>query len=548
MEADYENQEGEMELYNPPGEIIPAVEDNFTTSWVTSENHGSNTPSLDLIRDTALLNNSPTLSEECDASLSLFLEGKVKKYLQDLTFALEYAIKEHFGSVCDTKKFWCKELLQYAPITSTNSETSSLWQRLVRTEYEIFHHAIHKKFREMNNNNFLRYFNVVEDTIRESKSFDVTLGPQLEQHLQLIKGTQPPSVVTKFRQQGRLAYEYFLKSSSPVALQLAMENCQSFIDPILTLLKLPQIVIDLPQAKVTHITIGKSGMSTSEEIREHHSAPSWTLWSSAPEAVYPNELNISTTSSVHSLSPPRAPNPNSERSKRPLEISEDLGDHKRCRYGTACDRGLTCRHFHSDSDKAHFQALTTLKQQQRAITDQIKAMRRTSHEHILTTDSSFSQSQPEPQVVESTSLNEVVPLLNTLLQRLRSPELEVVTLLTKIIVTLILTTYPTSVSTPISSSPSQGQLQRKGRRRKRRRLPQSTGQSSTNLVELGKHLPNNGVNTLTTVPLSAEEEAVLSLGLSFVPPPVVHNLRGAITQSLDEYIKQIRTKNIFEVN
>jgi hypothetical protein len=111
MEAEFDNQEGEIDIYNPPGEIVPDVEDNYKTSWVTSENHGSNTPSLDLIRDTALLNNDTLLSEECDTTLMLFLEGKVKKYLYDLTHALEYALKEYFTTLCEKKMFWCKELI-----------------------------------------------------------------------------------------------------------------------------------------------------------------------------------------------------------------------------------------------------------------------------------------------------------------------------------------------------------------------------------------------------------------------------------------------------
>jgi len=38
---------------------------------------------------------------------------------------------------------------------------------------------------------------------------------------------------------------------------------------------------------------------------------------------------------------------------------------------------------------------------------------------------------------------------------------------------------------------------------------------------------------------------VLSLGLSFVPPPVVQDLRSTICRSLDEYIRQIRIKKYF---
>ena len=122
-----------------------------------------------------------------------------------------------------------------------------------------------------------------------------------------------------------------------MALQFAIENCQVFIDPILTHFGLPQIVIDLPHAKVTHITIGRSSTATSEEFKEHIIAPNWSLWVSTQELANVPDLNISSTSSIHSLSPNQATNDNVARMKRPFDISEDRGDNKRCRQGTVSD-------------------------------------------------------------------------------------------------------------------------------------------------------------------------------------------------------------------
>ena len=69
-------------------------------------------------------------------------------------------------------------------------------------------------------------------------------------------------------------------------------------------------------------------------------------------------------------------------------------------------------------------------------------------------------------------------------------------------------------------------------------------QKTQRLLELTSNITNKGVNVLNNVILTPAETAVLSLGLSFIPPTSVNRAwKRTLLGDYDKFVRRVRIKS-----